>query len=273
VVDDPLGVRLERAGLVEVAALEARDREHAGVVAAHARERALEQVQPAFRQVLVQAPVDLVRLDPGPDQLGRHQMRVRRRVLVHEAAGVGDEPDVERLRHLRRDLRAQLLRDPPHDLGRARGLRIDQVDGPEAGVVVVVVDVDDVGAVVLEEVDRHPIDVPAVEEHHHALADVLRRRGEQALEAHVAVLDRKRELVRRHVHRRVLAELRHEAVHRDQRAERVAVGILVRGQQQLVGLPQLLDHGVELGRNRHSRPSSWSRSSSLIRIPRSIDSS
>ena len=64
---------------------------------------------------------------------------------------------------------------------------------------------------------------------------------------HVAVLVRQRELVGRQVHQGVLAELRQHAVHPEQRAERVAVGVLVRRQQELVGAAQLLDDVVELG--------------------------
>ena len=64
------------------------------------------------------------------------------------------------------------LRQLEHDLGRAGGLGIDQVQGPEAGVVVVVVDVQDHGLVPLQEVDGHAVDVSAVEEDH----DPVRRR-------------------------------------------------------------------------------------------------
>ena len=45
----------------------------------------------------------------------------------------------------------------------------------EHRVVVVVVEVDDVGALALEEVDRHAVDVPAVEEQERAVLDVGRR--------------------------------------------------------------------------------------------------
>ena len=55
--------------------------------------------------------------------------------------------------------------------------RADEVHGAEARVVVMVVDVEDVQAVGLEEVDRHAVDVAAVEEDDRALRDVLRRRA------------------------------------------------------------------------------------------------
>jgi hypothetical protein len=134
---------------------------------------------------------------------------------------------------------------------------------------VVVVDVEDVEPGGLEEVDRHPVDVPAVEEDDRALGNVVRRRPHEPLEVKPAVLPRQRELVRRHVHERVLAELFEDRVRGEQRAERVAVGVLVGGQQQLVRRAELADDVFLLGRDGH-----WSSSrSSVIRIPRSIDSS
>ena len=63
VVHHALGVGLERAGLLVVALRQVGDRERAVVVALHARQRALKQLQPPERQVLVQLAVDLVRLD------------------------------------------------------------------------------------------------------------------------------------------------------------------------------------------------------------------
>ena len=45
-----------------------------------------------------------VDVDAGLDELGGHQVRARAGVLVHEAPGVGHEPDVERLGDLRRRL-------------------------------------------------------------------------------------------------------------------------------------------------------------------------
>ena len=171
-------------------------------------------------------------------------------VLVHELAGVGDQADVERRGDLRRDLGAEPLGDLEHDLGCARGLGVDQVDGAEAGVVVVVVDVEHPGAVALQELDRHPVDVAAVEEDERAVDDVGGRLVEDLLERQEAVLDRQRELLRREEHHRVLAELAEDVVHRQQRAERVAVGPLVGGEQEAVAAAQLLDDLVEVGRRR-----------------------
>ena len=173
-------------------------------------------------------------------------------VLVHEHAGVGDQADVERGRDLGRDLGAEQPGELEDDLGRAGGVGVDQVDGPEAGVVVVVVDVEQPGAVALQELDRHPVDVAAVEEDERAVDDVGRRLVEDLLERQEAVLDRQRELLRGEEHHRVLAELARGCVHRQQRAERVAVGALVGGQQEAVGLRELVDDEVQIvgGRRR-----------------------
>ena len=152
----------------------------------------------------------------------------------------------------------------------ARG--VDQVDVAEAGVVVVVVDVDDEVAAVGEEVDRHAVDVAAVEEDHGAVGHVGRRLVEDLLERQEAVLDRQRELLRRHEHHRVLAELGEQVVHAEQRAERVAVGALVGGEQEAVAVAQLGGDPLDLrrhgaGRLAHSASASSSSSSCEIRIP------
>jgi hypothetical protein len=127
---------------------------------------------------------------------------------------------------------------------------------------VVVVEVQDGAAVPApQELDRHPIDVPAVEEDHGAVDDVHRRLVEDLLERQEPVLDRQRKLLRRQEHHRVLAELRQQPVQREQRPQGVAVGALVRGEQELLAVAQLRHHGVDhVGSDRlvdrHSRPSS-----------------
>ena len=96
-----------------------RHRQLPVTVAVHPRERAREQLQPAEGQVLVQAAVHVVGLHAELDQLRGHAMRRGRGVLVHEAAGVGDERDVERLGDGSGELHPQLLRQLPDDLRRA----------------------------------------------------------------------------------------------------------------------------------------------------------
>ena len=116
----------------------------------------------------------------------------------------------------------------------------------EQRVVVVVVDVEDVGAVALEEVDRHAVDVSAVEEDEGAVVDVGGRLVEDVGQRQEAVLERQRELLRREEHHRVLAHLPEELVEREERAEGVAVRALVRGQQEAVAVAKLRGDAFEV---------------------------
>ena len=141
----------------------------------------------------------------------------------------------------------------------------------------VVVDVDEEVVAVGEEVDRHAVDVAAVEEDHGAVGHVGRRLVEDLLQGQEAVLDRQRELLRRHEHHRVLAELGEQVVHAEQRAERVAVRALVGGEQEALARAQLGDYLLDPGSGRHAHlthSSSASSSSSWeIRMPCSTVSS
>ena len=76
------------------------------------------------------------------DELCGQPKRLRRRVRVLEAAGVGHEADVKRLGDLRRQVDVELAQDVADHLGRRRRVGNDEVDVAEARVVVVVVDVD-----------------------------------------------------------------------------------------------------------------------------------
>src|SRR5581483_8308843 len=143
VVDDPLGVRLGRADLGEVAAHEVRDDDQPALEHARALERACEQLHLRELDGLVDLLEDVVDVGPRVDALGCEPQGLRRRVRVLEAAGIGDEGDVERLGDLRRQLDAELSEDVAQDLARGRCVGDDQVHAAEARVVVVVVDVDD----------------------------------------------------------------------------------------------------------------------------------
>src|SRR4051812_4970767 len=242
VVDDALGVALLRAGEAEVVAAEVGERDRVVVQALELRQRAAEQLELRVRHAFVQAPVDVVDVDAGGDQLGRHHVRARAGVLVHELAGVRDEPDVQRLGDLDRRRDAQRRHEVPHDLGRARRVLDDVVDRAEARVVVVMVDVEDVGVVALERLDRVAVDVAAVEEDDRALVEVVGRPALQPVEVEEAVLVGQRELVGGHEHDRVLAERAQDLVHPDERAERVAVGVLVREQDELRRRADLVEH-------------------------------
>jgi hypothetical protein len=218
-----------------------------------------------------------VTVDAALEQCGRHLVRARAGVVVHEAARVGHEADVERLADRRRELDAELLHQVPDHLRRARRVAVDPVDGAEARVVVVVVDVEDPVVLVLELVGAGAVDVAAVQEHQHALAEVRRRLGDEPLQAQEAVLVGQRELVGGHERERVLADRRQHELHRGQRADRVTVGALVRGQQEAVGLA---DRVHELGAtgarsvlraHREPRSASSASSSSWMRRPRSSE--
>ena len=214
----------------------------------------------------------LLRLDARLHQLGRHLVRLRRGVLEHELAGVGHEADVQRLGERLVELDAELAGERVDDLRRARRLRHDQVHVPEARVVVVVVDVDYADAVGLQELNRHPVHVPAVKEYDKTLGEVLRRLVQNVVEPHAPVLVRERELVRAHVHHGVLAELLHQQLHRAEGPEGVAVRVLVGGEQEAVAGPDLLGDEVEIAGHELGRPA-HSSSNREMRAPRSALSS
>lgn len=187
VVDHALRVALLRARLGEVARVELGDGEPAVVVASHLGQAAGEQRQLSVRHALIHAAVDLVHVDARLDQVGGHQMSTRAGVLVHEAAGVGDQPDVERLGDVDGRLHAQAVHQVPHDFGRAGRLGEDVVDRAELGVVVVVVDVDDAQSRPIglpptrlaERLGRIALEVAAVEEHDRPLLEVVGWRLDQ----------------------------------------------------------------------------------------------
>jgi hypothetical protein len=185
-----------------------------------------------------------VDVDAGLDQVGGHLVRARAGVLVHELARVGDEPDVERLGDRLRRAHAQARHQVPDHLGGAGRLRHDVVDRAEQRVVVVVVDVEDVRALALERVGRVAVDVAAVEEHDRALREIGRRLGDEVLDLQERVLVGQRELVGGHVGDRVLAERGQHELHPRERAERVAVGVLVGREQEAL---RALDRVEQLG--------------------------
>ena len=125
----------------------------------------------------------------------------------------------------------------------------------------VVIDVHDAGPVTPQELDRHPVDVAAVQEDEGPIDDVRGRLVEDLLERQKAVLDRKGELLRVEEHDRVLAQLAQHVVHREQRSERVAVRALMGGEQEALARAQRLDDAIEIG--GHGRRAGHSESSSL----------
>src|SRR5262245_46133483 len=106
VVDDPLRVRLGGADVGEVGPHEVRDDDASALEDARALERAREQLQLRELDGLVDLLEHRVHVGAGVDELCGKPQRLRRRVRVLEAAGVGDERDVERLGDFRRELGA-----------------------------------------------------------------------------------------------------------------------------------------------------------------------
>ena len=235
--------------------------------------------------VLVDAAVDVVDIDADVDEIGGHQVGGAPGVLVHEAPGVGDEPDVERLGDHPGRRHAELAHEFPHDLRGARRAIGDEVDGPEARVVVMVVDVEDVQTLLRAERLRGVAsEVAAVEEDERALGEIPGRFGDEVHQRQEGVFLRQREIALGDEHQAVLADRRQDAVHGHQRAQRVAVGVLVGDHHELLGPAQLLeDRAVArpglVHRDGHASgppapsPASSSFISAEIRMPRSVVSS
>ena len=170
-----------------------------------ALENAGEKLELRELDGLVDALEDGVEIGARVDELGGEPERLRSRVRVLEAAGVGDERDVERLRELRRQRHPELGENIPKHLSGRRRVGDDEVDVAEAGVVVVMVDI---------ERERRASDglgvadsmlARAVDGDEDTLACVGRRLAHKLGERHEAVLVRQRG-ARGEVHHDVLAE-------------------------------------------------------------------
>ena len=79
----------------------------------------------------------------GLHELGGQPEGLRGRVLILEASRIGHEGDVQRLGDGGGHAHAELREEVAQDLPGRRGVGDDQVQGTEARVVVVVVDVHD----------------------------------------------------------------------------------------------------------------------------------
>ena len=218
-----------------------RERELAVVEATHVAERARHQRELLGRDVLVQRAVDALDVDAGFDQVRGHEVRARAGVLVHEAAGVGDQADVEGFDGGGRGRDAERVHEVPHDLGGRRGGRDDVVERAEVGVVVVVVDVQQARAAA-KHARGVAVDVAAVEEHDGALGDVGGRRLNRAAQVEHAVLGRQRQVVAGDEDVGLLPNRAEQLLHADERAEGVAVGVLVGGEDELRVMADVLEH-------------------------------
>ena len=176
-------------------------------------------------------------VDSSFDELGRESKRLWRCVRVLEAAGVGDERDVERLGDLRCQVDVELEEDVADDLAGRRRVSDDEVDLPEPCVVVVVVDIErERNRVEQRRGCSHALRVRAVERNEHACRRVLGQLTTEAVERQERVLGR-RVGVAAEVHDAVLSERVQAELHAENRAERVAVRVLVRDEQEAVVLP------------------------------------
>ena len=184
------------------------------------------------------------------DELGGQPERLRSRVRILEAAGVGDERDIERLRELRRQRHTELGEDIPKHLSCRRRVGDDEVDVAEAGVVVVMVDI---------ERERRASDrlgvadamlARAVDGDEDTLACVGRRLAHKLGERHETVLARQRR-ARGEVHHDVLAERAEGDGQSKQRAECIPVRVLVRDDEEAFVLLQRVGNRLEVTRLCH----------------------
>ena len=227
---------------------EVGDEQPPALVELRAVERARQQLQLRELHRLVDVAEDAVHVGARLDQLRREPERLRRRVRVLEPSRVGDEPDVERLGDLGRQLHAELPEQVAHDLGRRRGVGDDQVRRAEPRVVVVMVDVDDgLGVVEDRRILADTACVGAVDGDEHALRDVRRQLAQHLVEAHEPEFGGH---VGRagQVHERVLAELTQAERHREHRPERVAVRIFVRDYEKAIVRGERGEHTFEVSR-------------------------
>ena len=127
----------------------------------------------------------------------------------------------------------------------------------------------------LERLGRVAVDVAAVQEHDRALVDVVRHLGDELRQLEEAVLVGQRELVGRQEGDGVLAHRAEHLLHRGERAERVAVGMLVRGEHEALAVAQrrrarAARDGRDAVAGAHASPASRGRSARAIRMPRSV---
>ena len=214
---------------------EIRDDDPPLLVERRAVERPREQLHLRELHRLVDALEDALQVGPGLEQVGREPQRLRCRVRVLEPARVGDEPRVERLGDRRRQRDAELGEHVGQHLRRRRCLGGDEVRGAEAGVVVMVVDVDD-DRCLEQALVGEPRLLRAVDRHENPVGRVGGQLAQQPATGEVekSVLRRAAAPSPASNHHAVLAELRQREVHREQRAERVSVRVLVRGDEEAV---------------------------------------
>ena len=105
---------------LEVLALEVGDDHAPALEDLGVLERARDELELREGDVLVDALEDAVDVGPRLHELGGETERLRRRVRVLEATGVGDDGDVERLGDLRGEADAELAEEVARGSRRSR---------------------------------------------------------------------------------------------------------------------------------------------------------
>ena len=238
------------ADLGEVAAQEVRDHEPPALVDLGPLERPGEQLQLRELHRLVDLLEDVVHVRPRLDEVGREPQSLRGGVCVLEPAGVGDEADVEGFGDLGSQPDAERIEQITGDLGCRGRIRDDEVDGSEARVVVMVIDVDDErGLAEDRRVRPDAALVRAVDGEQDARLEVLRRLTEDLAERQEAVLGRERRCARK-LHDHVLAQRAQAERGTEHRPERIAVGVLVGNHEKAVVPAEGVDDRVEISQRR-----------------------
>src|SRR5215475_7714586 len=225
-VDDPLRVLLPHAEVLEVGPEEVGDDQPAALVDRSPLRGAPYELQVRQRHTFV----DLLRGVPGiharTQQASREVVRLRSRVRVPEAPRVGHQRDVDRLGDLPGQLDAELVEDPRGDLPGRRGPVEDEVDRPEARVVVVVIDVDRKRHLVQQLCgSAHASRICAVQSQQDALGAVGWKLAQKPVEVEERQVARDSAPARQEDDA-VLAEPVEPELHREQRAKSVAVRVL-----------------------------------------------
>ena len=238
-VDDTFGRRLVGSGIREVLADELRDDDAAARERSRSFERPCQQLELRKRRRFVDLDEDLAGIRSRLDEVGGETESLRGRVRILESARVRDERRVERLGDRRRELQAEQLEDVGEHLSRGRRVGHDQVDVAEARVVVVVVDVDGQRRRGEQRRLGDAALLGAIECDENAFARIGGRLAEQPvlLEPEEPVLGRRRRGAAHH-HHGVLAELLEGEMERHERSDRVAVRVVVRGEDEPVVLAQ-----------------------------------
>ena len=157
-----------------------RDDEPAALEELRPLECAREQLQLGELHRLVDVLEDAVNVRAGLDELRGEPERFRRRVRVLEAAGVGDETDVERFGDFRRQRNVESRRMSRTISAVDDASVDDQVEVAEPGIVVVVIDVQhELRALDGIRLGADPSFVRAIDREQHALADVGRQRADE----------------------------------------------------------------------------------------------